>query len=108
MGPNVLNGNGVAPVDLASCSDAVWPLFAVAGCSRKSKEDLKARGVIRRASTSLEQDLLEQQEVDATADDSNAGAPASSGARGVLPEYSRPGSAYVVTAHHPPRPGSAA
>jgi len=90
--PYALDGKGVTPVDLASCSEAVWPLFAAQGCTRTPKDELVARGVIRKASSALERDL--------------AGGD-SSGNRGILPEFSRPGSAYVITAHNPPRPGSA-
>eukprot|EP00401_Gymnodinium_catenatum_P068142 CAMPEP_0117549834 /NCGR_PEP_ID=MMETSP0784-20121206/48370_1 /TAXON_ID=39447 /ORGANISM="" /LENGTH=361 /DNA_ID=CAMNT_0005346835 /DNA_START=1 /DNA_END=1083 /DNA_ORIENTATION=+ len=103
--PFALDGSNVSPADFAACSEAVWPIFAAAGCSRPSKEDLVARGVIRRASPALEYDLL----LEATASgeaESAVGGTATSGNRGLLPEYSRPGSAYVVTAHHPPRPGS--
>jgi len=90
--PCALDGKGVTPVDLASCSEAVWPIFAAQGCTRTPKDELLARGVIRKASAALERDLV---------------GGSASGNRGILPEFSRPGSAYVVTAHNPPRPGSA-
>lgn len=87
--PHALDVRGASPCDFAACSEAVWPHFAAVGCSRPSKEELVARGVIRKASCALEREL--------------GGAPG-----GVVPEFSRPGSAYVVSALHPPRPGSAA
>lgn len=92
--PLAADGCGVTPQDYATCSEALWPLFAAAGCERSLKEDLIAKNVIRRASTSLEEELQVQ------AFDGRTG-------RGVLPDFSRPGSSYVVTAQHPPRPGSA-
>lgn len=86
--PSALDNRGATPCDFAACSEAVWPHFAAVGCCRPSKSDLIARGVIRRASSALEMEL--------------GAAPG-----GVVPEFSRPGSAYVVSALHPPRPGSA-
>lgn len=91
--PRSLDNRGAAPCDFAACSEAVWPLFAAAGCERPTKEDLVARGVIRRASPALEMELGREE--------------GEHGVSGVVPEFSRPGSAYVVSALHPPRPGSA-
>lgn len=102
--PALRDGNGVSPADFAACSEAVWPLFASTGVERASKEDLVARGVIRRASTNLEEEL--QADTDGGAANNTFGGAGT--ARGVLPDFSRPGSAYVVSAHHPPRPGSSA
>lgn len=85
---------GVTPCDYASCSEGVWPLFAARGCERVAKASLVERGVLRRASTQLESELQAEA---STGDQSR---------RGVIPEYSRPGSAYVLTREFPPRPGS--
>eukprot|EP00439_Symbiodinium_sp_Y106_P016024 s2358_g2.t1 len=62
---------GVTPCDYASVSDAwawyfnrrhlreaVWPIFAAAGCSREGKEALVQKGVLRKASSTLEQQPL--------------------------------------------------
>lgn len=98
--------SGVTPRDYASCSDAVWPLFAAAGHERASKEDLVNRRVIRRASLTLEADLGSGAEVGGEAASGASGA--SGSGQGILREFSRPGSAYVLSAHHPPRPGSSA
>jgi len=101
--PYAKDGAGVTPTDYASCSEAVWPHFAGIGCSRTPKEELISKGVIRKASTALELEL------DDTSSTSNSGYSSNRQSNtGVLKEFSRPGSAYVVTAHHPPRPGSAA
>jgi len=100
--PHVADKNGVSPNDYASCSEAVWPLFAAAGCLRARKEDLISKGVIRKASNALENEL-EAMARREEGDDAPVG-----GNRGLLPEFSRPGSAYVFTAHNPPRPGSSA
>lgn len=91
--PSSLDNRGASPRDFAACSEAVWPLFAAVGCERPTKEDLVARGVIRRASPALEMELGRED--------------GEHGVSGVVPEFSRPGSAYVVSALHPPRPGSA-
>lgn len=97
--PAAADENGVRPRDFASASEALWPHFAALGCERSSKEDLVAKGVIRRVSPALERELE-----GLAAGGGEAAAPG----RGVLPEFSRPGSAYVASARHPPRPGSAA
>lgn len=86
---------GVTPLDYASCSEGVWPLFAARGCERVAKSALVQKGVLRRASAALEQELQAQ-------------AMAGDGERGLISEYSRPGSSYVMTHFHPPRPGSVA
>lgn len=97
--PLFLDDNGVTPTDFASCSEPVWPHFAGAGCSRTAKEDLVAKGVIRRASAALEQELR-----GSGAEGKGGSGPST---QGLLSEFSRPGSAYVLSAKHPPRPGSA-
>lgn len=90
--PREVDGSGLTPSDYASCSEALWPLFAAAGCTRLTKEELINKGIIRKASERLERELE---------------AIPSRGEAGLLAEFSRPGSAYVATARHPPRPGSA-
>jgi len=101
--PHVKDGSGVTPCDYASCSEAVWPHFAAMGCNRVSKDDLLKKGVIRKASSALE---LELESTTPENVDTNASCQVTTG--GILPEFSRPGSAYVLTSKHPPRPGSAA
>mmetsp|Transcript_82431 Transcript_82431/g.146120 ORF Transcript_82431/g.146120 Transcript_82431/m.146120 type:complete len:336 (-) Transcript_82431:236-1243(-) len=99
--PHAVDGSGVTPTHYASCAEAVWPHFAAVGCLRASKEELVNKGVIRKASAALEHELeaLSLDHDEATTSGSNKG--------GLVKEFSRPGSAYVVTAHCPPRPGSA-
>mmetsp|Transcript_23439 Transcript_23439/g.65630 ORF Transcript_23439/g.65630 Transcript_23439/m.65630 type:complete len:249 (+) Transcript_23439:106-852(+) len=91
--PKERDCEGVTPCDYASCSEAVWPLFAAKGCERISKAALCEKGVLRKASSALESELM--------------GKASETDQRGVVPEYSRPGSAYVLTREYPPRPGSA-
>jgi len=92
--PHERDVEGVTPCDYASVSEAVWPLFAARGCERVPKTSLVEKGVLRKASSALEHELQ--------------GQVPEAGRRGVVPEYSRPGSSYVVTREYPPRPGSAA
>mmetsp|Transcript_68453 Transcript_68453/g.164370 ORF Transcript_68453/g.164370 Transcript_68453/m.164370 type:complete len:299 (+) Transcript_68453:81-977(+) len=92
--PNTCDGSNISAADYASCSEAVWPQFAAVGCVRVPKEELVERGVIRRVSEALEEEL-------------RTAPPKKAPLAGVLPEYSRPGSAYVFSGQHPPRPGSA-
>lgn len=92
--PQERDVEGVTPCDYASVSEAVWPLFAARGCERVPKTILVEKGVLRKASTALELEL-------------QGGSQECEGRRGLVPEYSRPGSAYVVTREYPPRPGSA-
>uniref|UniRef100_A0A7S2JCN4 Uncharacterized protein n=1 Tax=Alexandrium andersonii TaxID=327968 RepID=A0A7S2JCN4_9DINO len=99
--PHERDVEGVTPCDYASVSEGVWPLFAARGCERVAKAALVEKGVLRKASTALE---LELQGEPGSADGAAA---AGQGRRGVVPEYSRPGSAYVVSREYPPRPGSA-
>lgn len=94
--PREADGNGVSATDFAACSEAVWPHFAAIGCARASKPELIAKGVIRKVSPALEQELAE------CAPGSGDGPPE----HGLISEFTRPGSAYVVTSHFPPRPGS--
>lgn len=98
---------GVTPSDYASCSEAVWPIFAANGCLRTTKEELMRQGVIRKASPSLELEL-EVAQYSTGATDSDSKDVDGQTTSGVLREFSRPGSAYVLTSKHPPRPGSAA
>lgn len=87
---------GVTACDYASCSEAVWPIFAARGCHRVPKATLIEKGVIRKVSLSLEEKLqAEAAQEEATR-------------RGLLVEYSRPGSSYVVSREFPARPGSSA
>lgn len=92
--PQAADREGVTPCDYASCSEAVWPLFAARSCERIPKATLVAKGVIRKVSESLEQMLVAE------------GVQGDASRRGILSEFSRPGSSYVVTREHPPRPGS--
>lgn len=92
--PNERDVEGVTPCDYASVSEAVWPLFAARGCDRVPKAALVEKGVLRKASSTLEVEL----QGDGAKD---------KGGRGIVTEYSRPGSSYVVTREYPPRPGSA-
>lgn len=105
--PNAKDGNGVTPSDYASCSEAIWPQFAAVGCSRTSKDDLTARGIIRKVSTALELELETAQYSCSSESLAASNGPGQS-TNGVLAGFSRPGSAYVLTSKHPPRPGSAA
>jgi len=89
--PSMQDTMGVTPSDYASVSEPVWPLFAARGCTRTIKDELIAKGVIRKVSEALEQELQTQD---------------LGGRRGLIPEISRPGSAYVVSQEYPPRPGS--
>lgn len=89
--PDQKDSEGVTPCDYASCSEAVWPFFAQRSCERTPKATLIEMGVLRKASTALEQELQ--------------GRGQDSG-RGLVSEYSRPGSAYVVSREFPARPGS--
>jgi len=98
---------GVTPCDYGSCSEAIWPLFAAAGCTRTAKTELVRLGVIRKASSSLEAQLQAESSPEAAEAAEAAGLPVST-RRGLLDEYSRPGSSYVVTREFPPRPGSVA
>mmetsp|Transcript_49120 Transcript_49120/g.105692 ORF Transcript_49120/g.105692 Transcript_49120/m.105692 type:complete len:235 (-) Transcript_49120:258-962(-) len=88
--PEAADNEGVTPCDYASCSEAVWPLFAAKGCERVAKAVLVQKGVLRKASSTLESQLRTGE----------------GDRRGVIDEYSRPGSAYVVSREFPPRPGS--
>lgn len=112
--PVACDSHGVTPVDYASCSEAVWPHFAALGCARASKEELIAKGVIRKASAALEKELL----LGPLGSDLGHGGGAAvappvasevdvPAVPGLVKEFSRPGSAYVVTKRLPPRPGSA-
>lgn len=87
--PQLRDAEGVTACDYASCSEGVWPLFAERGCERMGKGTLIEKGVLRKASTSLEQQLQGRDT-----------------GRGLVAEYSRPGSAYVVSREFPARPGS--
>mmetsp|Transcript_50177 Transcript_50177/g.92690 ORF Transcript_50177/g.92690 Transcript_50177/m.92690 type:complete len:244 (-) Transcript_50177:98-829(-) len=97
--PAAKDSVGISACDYASCSEGVWPLFAAQGCTRVEKADLVKKGVLRRASPELEQQL----QAEATA----AGG-GDAQRRGIIDKYSRPGSAYVVSHEFPPRPGSSA
>eukprot|EP00928_Gymnodinium_smaydae_P005454 TRINITY_DN11856_c0_g1_i1.p1 TRINITY_DN11856_c0_g1~~TRINITY_DN11856_c0_g1_i1.p1 ORF type:complete len:263 (+),score=52.29 TRINITY_DN11856_c0_g1_i1:89-790(+) len=94
--PMELDAESVTACDYAACSEAVWPIFAARGCERLSKAELVSRGVLRKASPKLESELLSES------------ASGEASRRGVVTEYSRPGSAYVVVKEFPPRPGSVA
>jgi ankyrin repeat protein len=113
--PHMKDGNGLTPSDHASCSEAVWPHFAANGCIRTTKEELIRKGVIRRASAALELELGVPVTNGDRAVSSRDPSPVPDGpvpdgptTGGVLREFSRPGSAYVLMSKHPPRPGSAA
>jgi len=86
------DAEGITPCDYASVSEAVWPLFA-ASCERQGKAELIQKGVLRKASSTLEKQLEREALEGPTR-------------RGVVSEYSRPGSSYVVSREFPPRPGS--
>lgn len=103
--PHATDDSGVSPSDYASCSEAVWPHFAAVGCSRTSKEELINKSVIRKASTALELEL--ESKGGERAADVLGGGDGVQGTSGILQEFSRPGSAYVLMSKHPPRPGSA-
>lgn len=103
--PEERDVDGVSPSDYASCSEAIWPLFASRGCKRTSKEELIQKGVIRKASASLEAQLEAERSAEAAEAREAQGLPDST-RRGLLNEYSRPGSSYVVSREFPPRPGS--
>lgn len=107
--PHIKDHSGVTAADYAACSEAVWPHFQAVGCTRASKEHLINMGVIRKVSPSLEVEL-EASSADNFCNniESSYSGLCDKGNKGLLTDFSRPGSAYVVTAHHPPRPGSAA
>lgn len=75
------DGEGVTPADYASCSDAVWPLFASKGVPRTGKQELLAKKVIRKT---IEEETPQQ-----------------AGFHGQVAHVSRPGSSYVVAKNHP-------
>merc|ERR1719221_839284 len=82
--PKERDVEGVTPCDYASCSEAVWPLFAARGCERVAKNVLVEKGVLRKASGALEVQLQTE-----------GGGPSAGpepGRRGLVTEYSRPGS----------------
>merc|ERR1719203_441442 len=87
--PQERDAEDVTPCDYAACSEAVWSFFAERNCERPPKAVLIEKGVLRRASNTLESELQAEQ-----------------GRRGLVSEYSRPGSAYVVSREFPARPGS--
>merc|ERR1719195_330772 len=89
--PWALDKQSISPRDFASCSEAIWPLFADAGCLKTAKEELVAKGVLRRAIPGVDSELVQG---------------AGRSGNGILHEFSRPGSAYVKAAAHRPRPGS--
>jgi hypothetical protein len=103
--PDDTDRDGVTPCDYASCSEAIWPLFAARGCRRSPKDDLVKKGVLRRASSALEAQLEAEGSVEAAEQREAMGLPTEA-RRGIVNEYSRPGSAYVVSQQFPPRPGS--
>lgn len=89
--PWVLDKQGITPRDFASCSDAIWPLFAGAGCLKTAKEELVAKGVIRRAHPGMDSELMQG---------------AGQGSNRILHQFSRPGSAYLRSTLHRPRPSA--
>mmetsp|Transcript_15988 Transcript_15988/g.37690 ORF Transcript_15988/g.37690 Transcript_15988/m.37690 type:complete len:252 (-) Transcript_15988:85-840(-) len=99
--PREKDAEGITPLDYASCSEGVWPLFAAHGHERVDKAALVQMGVLRRASPELEQSLHTEAAREAAAQ-------VEPSRRGIVSEYSRPGSAYVVAREFPPRPGSVA
>mmetsp|Transcript_42884 Transcript_42884/g.121225 ORF Transcript_42884/g.121225 Transcript_42884/m.121225 type:complete len:246 (+) Transcript_42884:3-740(+) len=101
--PEERDAEGVTPCDYASCSEAVWPLFAERGARRVAKAELVQKGVLRKASSRLEEELLAKEPQQGAMAAADAAAAAR---RGLVTEYSRPGSAYVVAREFPPRPGS--
>lgn len=103
--PNDRDADGVSPSDYASCSEALWPIFAARECNRASKDELVKKNVLRRASTALEAQLLAEASPEAAARNEAMGLPTEV-RRGIVDEYSRPGSSYVVSQQFPPRPGS--
>ena len=80
------DADGRTPVDFASVSDALWPLFAARGLERTPKATLVEKCVIRK--------IVEPSAVDAAENvfeaDTSAGSSAST-----VAFYTRPGSAYV-------------
>lgn len=89
--PRAIDDAGATPIDYASSSESVWPHFAAFGCTRSTKEQLVAKGIMRRASPNLEIELRTS---------------GTNSADGLSREFSRPGSSYVCSAQHPPQPGS--
>jgi len=87
--PQLKDAEGVTQCEYASCSEGVWPIFAARGCQRVPKATLIEKGVLRKASSALVQQLEGRDDC-----------------RGLVNEYSRPGSAYVVSREFPARPGS--
>lgn len=97
--PQERDEEGVCPLDYASCSEAVWPIFAARGCERVNKDELVGKGVLRRASSALENQLTVEAESAASVGEEQS-------RRGLINQYSRPGSSYVVSREFPSRPGS--
>lgn len=89
--PWALDRNGITPHDFASCSEAIWPLFADFGCLKTAKEELVAKGVLRRVSPGLDSEIMEG---------------VGRSEHKILREFSRPGSAYVRAVPQRPRPNS--
>jgi len=89
--PWALDRQGITPRDFASCSEAIWPLFADAGCLKTAKDELVAKGVLLKANPGLDRELMQG---------------AGRSANGILHEFSRPGSAYIKAACKRPSLGS--
>lgn len=73
------------PVDFASASEMLWPLFAARGLKRTEKQELVRKRILRKVDD------------DATERGGSSGNGGGGGYSYSLPYYSRPGSAYVST-----------
>lgn len=79
-----LDKDGRTAIDFASASDSIWAHFAGLGCTRTSKAELLALGIIHRAKAQpvTKQEFEEAQQ---------------QGMR--FSDYTRPGSAYVISSN---------
>ncbi|ETI34079.1 hypothetical protein F443_19343 [Phytophthora nicotianae P1569] len=81
--PKMVDAEGRRAVDYASISEAIWPFFAAQGCTKSSKSDLIAKGIIRKI-----QERPEQMQAN---DKSES-----------ISSFSRPGSSYIRAQMYPP------
>ncbi len=91
--PTLADSEGRTACDLASVSEAIWPLFAARGLQRTPKDELVRKGVIRKVPHAAEPAGGGHDEPGGHPPPQQAPPPPSS--QHGVPFYSRPGSAYV-------------
>ncbi|KAG7401018.1 hypothetical protein PHYBOEH_003213 [Phytophthora boehmeriae] len=82
--PKMADTEGRRAVDYASISEAIWAFFAAQGCSKSTKSDLIAKGIIRKIPEQPEQTQPGDKHGDS------------------ISSFSRPGSSYVRAQMAPP------